>query len=310
VSVAIPTFNRAHLVERAIRSVVAQTFRDIEILVVDDASTDATSEVLARAAGPRLRIVRHDRNGGIARTRHGYPRPEAATPFSTTTTGRHISSAAFARTRPGAGVVYCRASRRDARTGQEVIMPAEVFEGKVLSRLMTRWNPLISCALMRRSLLLETGGLDERLRATEDHDLWLQLAQRTDFAATGDVLVVRHVGHGDQLSMNFELRTRDAVLLDAKWRSTLTRACGRSAYRRWRLEMIEAVELARERERARTGKGRPRRDALRRAARLSRFLPESAPRLVRALAAAVLGPPAWRRTKGAGAGAGRAAPRP
>ena len=303
VSVAIPTFNRAHLVTRAIRSALAQTIQDIEILVVDDGSTDATPEVLARIEDPRLQLARHERNAGISRTRNTAIRLARGewmafldddNEWAPEYLERQLVSV---REHPGAGVVYCRARRRDARTSHERIMPAEVFEGKVLRHLLTRWNPLISCALVRRSLLVEIGGLDERLGATEDHDLWLRLAQRTDFAATADVLVVRHVGHGDQLSTNFELRTRDAALLDAKWRATLTRACGRPAYRRWRLEMSESVERARERQRARAGRARPRRDALRRAARLARFLPESAPALARALAAALLGPGAWTRAK-------------
>ncbi|PYM56358.1 MAG: glycosyl transferase, partial [Candidatus Rokuibacteriota bacterium] len=70
VTVAVSTWNRAHLVGRAIASVLAQTFRDIEILVVDDGSTDATPQVLGRIEDCRLRIVRLDRNGGISQTRN------------------------------------------------------------------------------------------------------------------------------------------------------------------------------------------------------------------------------------------------
>src|SRR5882672_7023255 len=70
VSVAISTWNRAHLVGRAIRSALAQTFEDFELLVVDDGSTDATPEVLAGVNDGRLRRVRHERNHGISRTRN------------------------------------------------------------------------------------------------------------------------------------------------------------------------------------------------------------------------------------------------
>ena len=56
-TVAVSTCNRAHLVGRAIASVLAQTFTDIEILVVDDGSTDATPQVLGRIEDCRLRIV-------------------------------------------------------------------------------------------------------------------------------------------------------------------------------------------------------------------------------------------------------------
>lgn len=70
VSVLIPTFNRAHYVGAAIASALAQTLRDIEVIVADDGSTDATSDLLRAIGDPRLRVVRHERNRGIPHTRN------------------------------------------------------------------------------------------------------------------------------------------------------------------------------------------------------------------------------------------------
>jgi glycosyltransferase involved in cell wall biosynthesis len=69
VSVIIPAYNRAHLVQRAIDSVLAQDFRDFELLVIDDGSTDDTAEMVARNHDPRLRLIRNPENLGIPRTR-------------------------------------------------------------------------------------------------------------------------------------------------------------------------------------------------------------------------------------------------
>ncbi len=66
VSVTIPTHNRAHFVGQAIESVLAQTFRDFELIVCDNASTDATREVVGQYADPRLRYLRHSENVGMA----------------------------------------------------------------------------------------------------------------------------------------------------------------------------------------------------------------------------------------------------
>ena len=70
VSVIIPTYNRAHLVGRAIRSVLNQTFQDFEIIVVDDGSTDNTEEVVKGFNDPRIRYIRHEENRGGSAARN------------------------------------------------------------------------------------------------------------------------------------------------------------------------------------------------------------------------------------------------
>jgi len=70
VSVVIPTYNRAHLVGRAIRSVLNQTYQDFEIIVVDDGSTDNTEEVVKSFNDPRIRYIRHEENRGGSAARN------------------------------------------------------------------------------------------------------------------------------------------------------------------------------------------------------------------------------------------------
>lgn len=70
VSVVIPTYNRAHLVGRAIQSALNQTHQDFEIIVVDDAFTDNTEEVAKSFNDPRIRYIRHEQNRGGSATRN------------------------------------------------------------------------------------------------------------------------------------------------------------------------------------------------------------------------------------------------
>ena len=64
VSVIIPTYNRAHLIGRSIRSVLDQTYQDFEIIVVDDGSNDNTEEVLKSLVSDKMRYIRHEKNRG------------------------------------------------------------------------------------------------------------------------------------------------------------------------------------------------------------------------------------------------------
>ena len=66
VSVIIPTYKRAHLVTRAIDSVLNQTFSDVEVIVVDDGSPDNTEEVVRGVVDGRVRYIRHEVNRGLA----------------------------------------------------------------------------------------------------------------------------------------------------------------------------------------------------------------------------------------------------
>jgi glycosyltransferase involved in cell wall biosynthesis len=70
VSVVIPTYNRASLLGRAIKSVLEQTYQDFEIIVVDDASTDNTEEVVRNLRDRRIRYLRHEKNRGGSAARN------------------------------------------------------------------------------------------------------------------------------------------------------------------------------------------------------------------------------------------------
>jgi glycosyltransferase involved in cell wall biosynthesis len=298
VTVAIPTWNRAHLVKRALTSVLAQTFTDIEILVVDDGSTNTTPEVLASVDDRRLRTIRLARNGGISRVRNTAIQLARGDWVAFLDDDNEWApeylqrQLALAASRPDADMVYCRAQRRDGRTGRVGLAPSAVWNGKVFRRLVDGWLPLVSCALLRRSALIDAGGLDEGLRACEDHDLWLRLAQRTHFAGTAEVLVVRHEHAGAHLSRNYQALVRDAAVLDRKWKAAITRSCGRVAYWTWRAGLVTNAELGRAIQAA---ESRERLEGLRSIGRMARCLPWSTPGVARGLAVTLLGATTYRR---------------
>jgi glycosyltransferase involved in cell wall biosynthesis len=70
ISVVLPTYNRAATLGRAVRSVLAQTWGNLELIVVDDASTDGTQSLLDQISDPRLRILRNQENHGVSHSRN------------------------------------------------------------------------------------------------------------------------------------------------------------------------------------------------------------------------------------------------
>ena len=70
ISVIIPTFNRAHCIEKAILSIFKQKYTNFEIIIVNDGSTDDTLEIISSLQDKRLRLICHERNKGLAVARN------------------------------------------------------------------------------------------------------------------------------------------------------------------------------------------------------------------------------------------------
>jgi len=180
VSVYLPTRNRAALLAGAIDSVLRQNCTDLELIVVDDASTDATAAVLAAAArrDPRVRVLRRDRVGGPAAARNTAIR-SARGEFIT---GLDDDD----RMLPGRVGALLAAYRDEYSL---VCSPAWIHGGHwarpqfpgamlvTLDALLCR-NEIGNQVLTRTTRLIEAGLFDETLAAWEDYDLWTRLVQR------------------------------------------------------------------------------------------------------------------------------------
>lgn len=181
VSVVVPTRNRASLLGRTLRSVCAQQAVDIEIVVVDDGSTDETAAAAA-SADPRVRVIRTAHPSGVSAARN---RGIAAARgdwiafcddddlWSPGKLAAQLAIAEDARV----GWVYSGDVNVDdtlrVLSGTPPLSPHEVM------RTLRRRNPLSSGGsnvLVRADLLAAIGGFDPDLRRTEDWDLWLRLA--------------------------------------------------------------------------------------------------------------------------------------
>ncbi len=184
VSVIVPAHNAAATLAETLASLTAQTLPAIEVLVVDDASTDGTRDVAARqaAADPRFRLLAFPANRGVAAARNAGL--EAARgrwalfldADDWIEPGHLASLLAAAEADPGALGAFSgyRYAREDGRPG-EAIRPR--LEGDLFAIMAQRCPLKIHACLVQREAVLAVGGFDPGLEVAEDWDLWQRLAR-------------------------------------------------------------------------------------------------------------------------------------
>jgi hypothetical protein len=185
VSVIIPTYNRADTIEAAVRSVLQQTHQDLEILVVDDASTDDTVARLARIDDARLTVITAPRNGGGARARNlGLERAQAPLiAFQDSDDfwlpGKLAAQVALLEG-PGRAAIGTFCSFIYLSGPRAAVLPAAVeIPPQEIARTLFRRN-LISTQtlLVRRAEIEAVGGFDPAMPRFQDWELSLRLSQR------------------------------------------------------------------------------------------------------------------------------------
>lgn len=228
VTVVVPCFNAARTLSRTLQSAQEQTYQNIEILIVDDGSTDPTHEIATKFAAnePRARVLMQPNSGvaaarnlGIAHARGEYIAPldsdDLWAPKKVELQVKKIVSG------PSIGLVY---AWFDNINDDDEIIPGGSrarYEGHVLSDLCTidfvgnGSNPL-----MRTSAVREVGGYDPGLRAQsaegcEDWKLAIQLAERHQFAVVPKILVGYRHSRGN-MSDRVSTMVRSARLVAAE----------------------------------------------------------------------------------------------
>lgn len=210
VSVIIPTYNRAALVQEAVASVLAQTYRDFELLVVDDGSTDGTLAALAPWDG-EVRVLSRPSRGGVSAARNtgiAGARGEwlafldADDLWLPEKLARQM---AFMEAKPR--LLLSQTEEIWVRRGVKVNPPRTHAKagGDIFLRSLERCLVSPSAALLHRRLLDDHGVFDEELPAAEDYDLWLRLSWRYEVGLLPEPLIIKRGGHADQLSRQWGL---------------------------------------------------------------------------------------------------------
>ncbi len=191
ISVVIPTYNRADLLPKAIQSALDQTFRDLELIIVDDGSTDRTEDVVRGYRDPRIRYVKHEQNRGLNPARNTgvrNARGEFVAFLDSDDEWMPDKLAAqlevFRSAAPDdLGVVYCGLELYFPSGACRIIMPRKrgwVLEHQLTSNLVQGG----SNALVRRKAFEQAGLFDEAdalWGGWDDIEMWIRVAQNWRF---------------------------------------------------------------------------------------------------------------------------------
>jgi glycosyltransferase involved in cell wall biosynthesis len=239
VSVLVPVYNRAHLIERTLGSVCTQSYRNLEIILVDDCSTDDLDAAVARIGDTRIHLVRRDRNGGVAAARN------AGVAAATAELIAFFDSDDI-----------CVFDRIERQVRQLLTMPSDyvgVYSPRLFYSLVDEGTyPSIACAIrpfplesplsgdlsartiqnniinfpslmVRKSALLAAGPSDELLRNNADWDLCLRLTRQGKFAFDPEPLILtpnplKTEGSGPRISQSTRHQAQSFARVTGKMR--------------------------------------------------------------------------------------------
>ncbi len=225
VSAVVPVWNGAAYLERAVESLLTQTFADIEVIIVDDGSTDATATIIAGFAA-RDRRVRpfHQAHAGEA-VAANRATAEARSDLiarldadDMAVPDRFERQVAWLDANPSVAVLggsIMSIDRNDRK------MRLYTYPGGSVRAKMEHGNPIAhSTAMVRKSVLEAVGGYRAAFNLADDYDLWLRMAEKADVANIGHVLAYYRL-HPNQEGVRYhaeqERRAKLARIL-AGWR--------------------------------------------------------------------------------------------
>jgi len=216
VSVVVATYNMGRYLADAVESALAQSYPEVEVVIVDDGSTDDTPDIVQRwRQHPRVRLHRQA-NGGQARAKN---------------TGIRLSRGAFVafldaddvwlpdklawqiplfEGRPEVGVVYSDQEKMDYLGKPLPQAPMRLHRGWVSGPLLIENFVSFPTAVVRRAHLEQYGAFDESLRMGIDYDLWLRLSAHCQFDFIAKATARYRVWAG-QMSSNYRERYRSGI---------------------------------------------------------------------------------------------------
>ncbi len=208
ISVIIPTYNRQRSLMRAIQSVLQQTCKDFELLVVDDGSTDDTQNLLSKITDSRVRIFRTENRGVSAARNLAIKEAEGEWVAFLDSDDEWLPQKLERQIellQKDSSLRWVHGEEIWIRNGSRVnpMQKHKKSGGDIFINSLKLCCVSPSAVVLQKSLFAEVGYFREDFPVCEDYDLWIKLAERHPVGFVEEPLVVKYGGHEDQLSRKF-----------------------------------------------------------------------------------------------------------
>lgn len=229
VSVIIPTYNRQYLVQRAINSVLGQTYENFELLVVDDGSSDDTPRIVQGYEDERIKFFRHEHNKGACTARNT-ALERARGDYIAILGSDDIwlpdklekQLEAFAEAASEVGVIYTGMIKwHKSQKATELFLPkksGDLYEEFLTGNVL---GPAESTALIKSECFEEVGYYDSSLPSRQDLDMWIRISRLFKFDYVSECLA-RIMYHQKTISKNLDAKIEGRRRLFEKLKGDLS----------------------------------------------------------------------------------------
>ena len=206
ISVIIPTYNRKHLISRAIKSVINQSFKPFEIIIVDDGSDDGTYEFINQFFR-EIKLIRQSNNGVSSARNLGIKNAKGNWIAFLDSDDEWFSKKLELQKKAidnSDKYLISHTNEIWIRNGVRVnqMKKHQKYGGSIFEKSLDICRISPSSVLINRKIFEDIGKFDETLKICEDYDFWLRISSKYPVLFLDELLIKKYGGHKDQLSKN------------------------------------------------------------------------------------------------------------
>lgn len=257
VSIVIPTYDRPKFLLRAINSVIAQTEKDWELLIVDDNGINTTAQIETERVisqllvDSRIRYLKHEKNkGGCAARNTGIKNSSGELlaflddddEWGNNFLENFLKKIGEINQNNSSGfAIYCNnINEINGRATKPITHKITYYEGDVHEHLLRGWCPSsTSLFIVAKQCFDSVGMFDENLNSFQDYDMWLRISKEFKFYHIDEYLVIKHDHDFFQVSKNPETRIKGFNKIKEKWGAEILETIGEKG-----IAQLEAKHLA------------------------------------------------------------------